>query len=345
MRSRTQAIGFFSGMLLTGLLALPARANQLLFWRLDASQNRLEFQTQTAIAPQAQLIFNPQRIVIDLPGATLPSNRSPIQGGSGIREIRVGQPEAGITRLVIEIAPGYTVDPSQLRVEGLNATTWQIRLQPALRFAGGGIVPPRPSVTPPPPQRSQLPPPLPPQSGRRIVIIDPGHGGPDPGAIGIGGIREKDIVFDISQQVAAILQRSGIDVRMTRTADIDLDLEPRVQLAEQARADLFVSIHANALSLDRPEVNGFEIYFYASQAGERLARAIHQSVISSLSIRDRGVRQARFYVIRRTTMPAVLVETGFVTGSEDGRNLADPNHRRKMAEAIARGILQYVRQN
>ncbi|QFZ92141.2 N-acetylmuramoyl-L-alanine amidase [Synechococcus elongatus] len=345
MRSQTWSIGL-GGLLLSLALALPARANQLLFWRLDASQNRLEFKTQGAIAPQAQLIFNPQRIVIDLPGAALPAQRSPIRGSAGIREIRVGQPEAGVTRIVVEIAPGYTVDPSLLRVEGLDATTWQVRLQPALRFAGGGSpLPPRSPVTPPPPQQPQLPPPLPPQSGRSIVVIDPGHGGPDAGAVGIGGIREKDIVFDISQQVASILRNSGIDVRMTRTADIDLDLEPRVQVAEQARADLFVSIHANAISLDRPEVNGLETYFYASQSGERLARTIHQSILSSISIRDRGVRQARFYVIRRTSMPAVLVETGFVTGSEDARNLANPNHRRKMAEAIARGILQYVRQN
>lgn len=344
MRSRTWAVGF-SSLILTAALALPARANQLLFWRLDPSQNRLEFKTQGAIAPQAQLIFNPQRIVIDLPGATLPANRSPLQGGAGIREIRVGQPEAGITRLVIEIAPGYTVDPSQLRVEGLDATTWQIRLQPALRFAGGGVIPPRSPVTPPPPRQPQLPPPLPTQVGRRIVVIDPGHGGPDPGAIGINGLQEAELVLDIGQQVAAILRNSGLDARLTRTADIDLDLEPRVQMAEQARADVFVSIHANSLSLDRSEVNGLETYYYASQSGEQLARTIHQSILSSVSIRDRGVRQARFYVIRRTTMPAVLVETGFVTGGEDGRNLADPNHRRKMAEAIARGILQYVRQN
>ncbi|AZB72191.1 N-acetylmuramoyl-L-alanine amidase [Synechococcus elongatus] len=344
MRSQTWSIGL-GGLLLSLALALPARANQLLFWRLDASQNRLEFKTQGAIAPQAQLIFNPQRIVIDLPGAALPAQRSPIRGSAGIREIRVGQPEAGVTRIVVEIAPGYTVDPSLLRVEGLDATTWQVRLQPALRFAGGGSPPPPRSPSLPPPQQSPFPPPRSPQVGRQVIVIDPGHGGPDPGAIGIGGIREKDVVFDISQQVAAILRDSGLDVRLTRTADIDLDLEPRVQMAEQARADLFVSIHANAISLDRPEVNGLETYFYASQAGERLARTIHQSILSGVSIRDRGVRQARFYVIRRTSMPAVLVETGFVTGSEDARNLANPNHRRKMAEAIARGILQYVRQN
>ncbi|WP_448570990.1 N-acetylmuramoyl-L-alanine amidase family protein, partial [Trichothermofontia sp.] len=177
-------------------------------------------------------------------------------------------------------------------------------------------------------------------SGRVIVVIDPGHGGPDPGAVGIGNIYEKNIVLDISRQVAAILQQQGVQVVMTRSDDRDLDLEPRVQIAERANATAFVSIHANAISMSRPEVNGVETYYYVS--GLPLAQAIHSSILQSgLGMRDRGVRQARFYVIRRTSMPAVLVETGFVTGAEDAPRLADPNFRSRMAVAIARGILNY----
>lgn len=202
-------------------------------------------------------------------------------------------------------------------------------------------VPPTPNPPAPPP--TPLPPtgPLPRvPSGRVIVVIDPGHGGPDPGAVGIGNIYEKNIVLDISRQVAAILQQQGVQVVMTRSDDRDLDLEPRVQIAERANASAFVSIHANAISMSRPDVNGLETYYYVSGLG--LAQAIHSSILQSgLGMRDRGVRQARFYVLRRTSMPAVLVETGFVTGAEDAPRLADPNFRARMAVAIARGILNY----
>lgn len=177
--------------------------------------------------------------------------------------------------------------------------------------------------------------------GRQVVIIDPGHGGPDPGAIGIGGIQEKEIVMDISNQVAGFLQQQGLTAILTRTGDYDLDLQPRVDMAESNRAAVFVSIHSNAISMSRPDVNGLETYYY-SGSGEVLARYIHSSILQSANVRDRGVRSARFYVIRNTSMPSVLVETGFVTGAEDARNLADPTHRRQMAEAIARGIAQYL---
>jgi N-acetylmuramoyl-L-alanine amidase len=180
-----------------------------------------------------------------------------------------------------------------------------------------------------------------PPIGRGAVIIDPGHGGPDPGAVGIGNIYEKEIVLDISRQVVSILAQNGIQAALTRDADIDLDLQPRVDMAERANAALFVSIHANSISLARPDVNGLETYYYDSGLG--LARSIHANVLQSANIADRGVRQARFFVLRKTSMPSVLVETGFVTGAVDAANLATPAHRRQMAEGIARGIMQYMR--
>jgi N-acetylmuramoyl-L-alanine amidase len=177
--------------------------------------------------------------------------------------------------------------------------------------------------------------------GRRVVVIDPGHGGADPGAVGIGNLHEADVVMDISNQVASILEQQGVQVVMTRRNDVEVDLEPRVAMAEQSNASVFVSIHANAISMSRPEVNGLETYYYSS--GEGLADTIHATILQSgLGMKDRGVRQARFYVLRRTSMPAVLVETGFVTGEEDAPRLATPGFRSQMATAIAQGILSYL---
>ena len=106
-------------------------------------------------------------------------------------------------------------------------------------------------------------------------------------------------------------------------------------------ASIFVSIHANAISMSRPDVNGLET-FYASDSGQRLANTVHDTVLRAMGMRDRRVRSARFYVIRRTSMPAILVETGFVTGAEDAPNLADPAWRERMAEAIAQGIFLHL---
>jgi N-acetylmuramoyl-L-alanine amidase len=182
-----------------------------------------------------------------------------------------------------------------------------------------------------------------PADDRPVVILDPGHGGQDPGTIGIDGLREKDLVLPISLDVAEILKKQGIEVRMTRDTDIFISLEGRTDFANNINADLFVSIHANAINLSRPDVNGLETYYYES--GRRLAEVIHWNILNSVNIDNRDIRRARFYVLRHSAMPAVLVEVGFVTGAIDASNLKDPNHRRQMAEAIARGIIQYIKEN
>ncbi|MGK7890303.1 MAG: DUF3747 domain-containing protein [Leptolyngbyaceae cyanobacterium] len=179
---------------------------------------------------------------------------------------------------------------------------------------------------------------------RRVIVLDPGHGGRDPGAVGRNNLYEKTVVNDITRKVADLLEAQGMQVVLTRQGDSTLDLEPRVQVAERNDADLFVSIHANAISMSRPEVNGAETYFYRSSAGRQLASHIQRNLVAT-GMRDRGVREARFYVIRRTSMPAALVEVGFVTGAQDAPRLASASFRTELAEAIAGGILSYVRAN
>lgn len=182
-----------------------------------------------------------------------------------------------------------------------------------------------------------------PHQERQVIVIDPGHGGRDPGAVGINNLQEKGVVLDIGKQVAEILEQNGVQAVLSRYDDREIDLAPRVQMAERVNADLFVSIHANAISMSRPEVNGIETYYYST--GLRLAQTVHRSLLQATGANDRGVRRARFYVLRHTSMPAVLLEVGFVTGREDAPRLASSAYRTRLAEAIARGILQYVRQH
>ncbi len=201
---------------------------------------------------------------------------------------------------------------------------------------------PSPQVSSPSSQPSTSPLPSVPRTST-VVVIDPGHGGRDPGAVGIGGIRESDVVLDISRQVVSLLKQQGVEAVLTRSRDEEIDLAPRVQFAERANADVFVSIHANSFDASRTDVNGIETYYYSGGSGQSLARLVQNSLVQELGARDRGVKAANFYVIRYTSMPAILVETGFVTGSEDAARLASASGRSRIARAIARGILEYIR--
>ncbi len=243
-----------------------------------------------------------------------------VQPASGIRIGELNQPGRQLLSLQLQRSATVLVPPSAPS-EAINVP---VPVTPA----------PQPS---PPSQLPRVP------KGRVVVIVDPGHGGKDPGAIGLGGLQEKHVILPISKQITAILARQGVQVVMTRDSDYFVDLAPRVAIAERANGDLFVSIHANAMPANRTDISGLETYYFSS--GERLARTIHNSVLQGVNIRDRGVRKARFYVLRKSSMPSVLVEVGFVTGREDSARLGTAAYQNQMAEAIARGILQYIKQN
>lgn len=328
------------------LCSLPAHAGQLLFWRFNQSSNQLEFRTNAGVQPKTQLLANPARLIIDLPGTTLqrPTVTQPLNGA--IRSLRVGQFDRNTTRLVIELNPGYTLDPQQVIVRGQTAQQWLVQLpNPQIQTSdrGGNSLGPQ-QIQPILPPIAQVVPSTPIQrSDRRVVVmVDPGHGGKDPGAIGIGGLQEKDVILSISQQVAALLEKQGIQAIMTRDSDYFVALAPRVEMARQAGANLFVSIHANSIS-NRPDVNGLETYYYG--IGKPLAETIHNSILQNININNRRVREARFYVLRNSAIPATLVEVGFVTGTQDAPKLGDSTYQSEMASAIAKGIIQYIQQN
>lgn len=325
------------------LLSTTAEAAKLEYWRFNAEQSRLELITDVGVQPKAVLLLNPARLVIDLPGTTLGRPTIYKAIGRWVREVRAGQLNPQITRLVIELGSEYTLRPQEVRVRGIAPNRWFVQLPKLQPLAQGPL---RPTVVPvPPPKRPPAPSPSGPRprpNVRVLVVVDPGHGGQDAGAVGVGGLREKDVILPIAREVARLLERQGVDAVLTRSDDRFVDLAPRVALAEGVRANAFVSIHANSISLSRPDVNGLETYHApGSSNGARLARAIQSSILRTVSVKDRGVRQARFYVLRETSMPATLVEVGFVTGRQDAANLRSVTYRGQMAQAIAEGILRY----
>ncbi len=350
------------GGALSTLAALPAwAASALSAWRINPD-GVLELRTSPGVPLQAYFEEGTggrgPRLWIDLPGA--PIRPRTVSGGGVLREVRIGKPDPSTTRLVLEFLPGTRLDPRQLRLVGTARDRWRMEisgLRPgSLLAVGEGDVDAAPTWTArrsprlgaapgfvpsgPPPSAEGLPQ-VP--RGRFRVVIDPGHGGPDPGAVGIGGLRETDVVLDVSLQLARLLQARGVQVLLTRTTEVDVDLPPRVTLANSSGADVFVSVHANALSMERPDVNGIETFYFAGGRSQSLAEEIQQQLMAiSPGTPDRGARPGRFFVIRRTVMPSALVEMGFVTGEVDAPRLADPAYRRRLAQAVAAGILNYL---
>jgi len=264
--------------------------------------------------------------------------REPVlNSNSPLSRLNLQQIDQSTVILLLQPATGVRIGP-------LNQPSVQLLSLQLQRSDTVLILPPSPNIPISPPNN---PTPLIPQSpvprGRIIVVIDPGHGGKDSGAVGIGGLEEKDIILPIGQQVATILEQNGIQAILTRDADYFVDLAPRVELTQRVHGDLFVSIHANSID-NAPQANGLEVYYF-SDSSLSLAETLKRSILQSVEVKDRGVRHARFYVLRNNSIPAILIETGFVTGVEDAPRLASPAYRTQMAEAIARGILQYIKQH
>ncbi|MDZ8089486.1 MAG: N-acetylmuramoyl-L-alanine amidase [Nostoc sp. DedQUE12b] len=269
---------------------------------------------------------------------------------SPILRVRL-QPQASTNTVVVLVQPAGGVQLGQPQQIGdqllalpIQGSRRVVSLPGRPPFALPGLPPPNRGPFPDPNNPNPLPPTQPQRritNGRVVVLIDPGHGGKDPGAVGLGGLREKDIILPISKRIAQVLQQNGVQVVMTRDSDYFVTLPGRVQLAERANADVFVSIHANAVGPGRSDVSGLETYYYDSGLG--LARSVHNSILQGVNVRDRGTRRARFFVLRKSSMPSILVETGYLTGREDNAKLRNSAYQNQMGEAIARGILQYLK--
>ena len=198
----------------------------------------------------------------------------------------------------------------------------------------------------------------------KTVVLDPGHGGFDKGAISSYG-AEKDFALDVARNLKPLLEAKGLNVKMTRDRDVFVPLELRARIANATKDCIFVSIHFNATGAN-PDATGFEIFsltprgapstaddalalsFMNMQAGSpvdapslALSSCVYHSVLGHFSEFDRGIKRARFAVLRLTKVPAILVEGGFLTERGESRLIANSLWRAKLAQAIATGIENY----
>lgn len=172
-------------------------------------------------------------------------------------------------------------------------------------------------------------------SSPTTVVIDAGHGGYDRGGIPGQRVSEKDMTLDVARRLRSVLTASGYRVVMTRDSDVFVPLGTRTAIANSNRNAIFVSVHFN--SAPRSSAGGIETYFYNRQS-LALASAIHHYVAGGAPSENRGVRRRGYFVLRRTNMPSVLVECGFLTSPTEAAYVQNASYRQKLAEEIAAGV-------
>jgi N-acetylmuramoyl-L-alanine amidase/putative methionine-R-sulfoxide reductase with GAF domain len=357
-------------------------------WESDVSTT-VVIDLQDQVQYEVHRLTAPERIYFDLHDTTLApglSGKTIEVGDQLLLRIRVAQPVPGVSRIVLE-----TKDVSTFSVS-LEANPY--RLVAEIRNLAGDAHPKakidflHPETQA---ERSKLNSAAQPMSKEDLrlrahvpkmrIVVDAGHGGWDLGTVGRKGLLEKDLVLDIAQRLGDLLEgRLGSEIIYTRGFDTYVPLEKRAEIANEAQADLFVSVHANYS--DYPSARGVETYYtnYSSPANSleiekrenatannvppstvltgvalkerteesrRLAASVERSLYATLApknpgIRDRGVKEAGFVVLTGTSMPAILAEVSFVSSPTDEDNLQSSSYRQRIAEALYKGIARYA---
>ena len=186
--------------------------------------------------------------------------------------------------------------------------------------------------------------------GGKIIVLDPGHGGSDPGAIGPTGLQEKQVTLPIAEYLKSILEAKGAKVILTRTTDVDVygphasgvdELQARVNVANGNQADAFISIHINSFS--NPNVGGIATYYFdGSDQSKKLASSVQEQIAEHSGFNgDRGIQPGNLYVLRHSLMPSILVELGFISNPKEEGHLKESETQKDFANELAKGLELY----
>ncbi|AZF02763.1 N-acetylmuramoyl-L-alanine amidase [Pseudomonas orientalis] len=376
-------------LLLSPLFALPAAAyatqiRNARLWRSD-DKLRLVFDLSGPVQYKTFSLTAPERLIIDLSGAGLSGDFSQLAlKNSGITSIRSGHFGTNDTRIVLDLAApmqlnSFLLPPQEGQDHRLVLDLTRATLAP--RQIAAEPVPLIAPVDKTHPRRDI------------IVVVDPGHGGKDPGAVGSKGQREKDVVLSIAQLLAKRLKREkGFDVKLVRNDDFFVPLRKRVDIARQHKADMFISVHADAAP--RLTASGASVYalseggatsatarFMAQRengadllgattllnlkdkdpmlAGVILDMSMNATIASSLqlgssvlgslqnitSLHQKRVEQAGFAVLKSPDVPSILVETGFISNTQDAQRLVTARHQQAVADGLFDGLKKYFEKN
>jgi len=189
----------------------------------------------------------------------------------------------------------------------------------------------------------------------KVIVVDPGHGGIDPGSKGSGGAIEKEITLEVARKLAHVLGQSGAVVLMTRETDVDLsdpgggrlidrkrqDLSRRVALANDHKADAFISVHVNSFKAGPREHGAQTFYQPGSEEGAKLAEYVQHELVRLLKNTRRKAKAVDYYTTRHAKMPAVIVEIGFISNAVEEKLMCDEDYQGKLVYAIYSGVVKY----
>lgn len=312
--------------------ATPTQPDRGMLLRVTADDNAQTITLYLSQAPQYRVNDLGDRVVVDLPGVAIGSGKdgSLTPENPVIDAVRYAQHGSDLdpdytrtTRVVLDLAEGCTYTKNVVITGDSNLFAVVI------------------SVTPPETDGTPTDPSVPLDPAAFTVVLDAGHGGSASGAT-YEDIMEKNITLPITLRVEELLQAEGCNVVMTRTEDVYMDLYDRCDIANEAKGDVFISIHANASSSNRSFQGTFTYYYPNSTRGEKLAGAVQAAVVDATGSIDRGLLSNDYVVLRETNMAACLVETGFMSSHEELMKLIQPAYQEKMAQGIAQGILNYL---
>ncbi|NVZ18989.1 N-acetylmuramoyl-L-alanine amidase [Pseudomonas costantinii] len=379
-------------LLVSPLLALPlgAYATQIRnarLWRSD-DKLRLVLDLSGPVQYKTFSLTSPERLIIDLSGAGLSGDFSQlVLKNSGITSIRSGHFGKGDTRIVLDLAAPMQLNSFLLPPQDGQGHRLVLDLTSATHAPRQIAAEVAPLVASAAPVDKAHP------KRDIIVVVDPGHGGKDPGAIGSKGQREKDVVLSIAQLLAKRLKREkGFDVKLVRNDDFFVPLRKRVDIARQHKADMFISVHADAAP--RLTASGASVYalseggatsatarFMAQRengadllgattllnlkdkdpmlAGVILDMSMNATIASSLqlgssvlgslqnitTLHQKRVEQAGFAVLKSPDVPSILVETGFISNTQDAQRLVTARHQQAVADGLFEGLKKYFQKN
>ena len=300
------------------------------------------------VEPKVFTMSGPERIVIDLPGTSLSRALEDRSSQKGVVSIANSSEIAGVRYALFSSSPSTVRVVMDLNSAAPYSVTHGSAGEVLVELTGEPTPTPGTDIPGPvaPGSGPQLPPvvpqpePPPVASGKKLIVIDAGHGGSDAGAVGVTGKREKDVNLSIALKVQALLVNDPhLEVILTRDDDTFIELGNRGTKANEVKADAFVSIHANSVK-NAPSANGTESYYH-EQASKAFTQVMHKHLLEATGFRDRGVKQANFKVIRDANMVSVLLETGFLSNAAEEAKLFTDDMQQRIAQGIVDGLKEY----
>ena len=327
---------------------------------------RIVVDSDRPVSYRQSVLSNPTRVVLDVQNAWIASEirKNTSVDSPLVSAVRVAQFDATTVRVVVETTVGkggynvFSIDGEKPRVVmDFGAAPRTNPAKPAPAPQESDIVQPQQTdeeETQDSSDEDSIDRDLDAITGMkgRKIAIDPGHGGSDSGAIGPTGIMEKSVTMRVSRELKRLLEAEGATVILTRTGDTEVsskgasatsveELQARCDVANEAKADIFLSIHADAFT--NREVKGTTAYYYVNgtKQSKRLADNVRTALIDAIGTLDRGTQTCNFYVVKHTDMPAILVEISFISNPDEEQMMNSEAGVKRIAQGIADGIADY----